>query len=130
MRPKRSKWEDTVGKTLSTLSIKWLYEPKTFEYVVPERKAKYTPDFELLKNKVYIEAKGYFRPVDRTKLRRFKKSHPGVIVILVFQEDKKIKGTKLRYSDWAKKNDFPYVVGLKDPKALHDAVSTLWPKSP
>lgn len=75
----------------------------------------YLPDFVVILpsgTKRYIEAKGYFRPDDRTKLLAVRKAHPDIDLRIVFAQDNKLnKNARSKYSDWAKKNNFPYSIG-------------------
>jgi hypothetical protein len=57
------------------------YETETLNYVVPERKAKYTPDFVFTKRNggtMYIETKGRWTTADRTKMKHVLQSNPGI----------------------------------------------------
>lgn len=72
----------------------------------------YIPDFTC--GDVLIEAKGYFRPEARAKMRAVKEQHPELDLRLLFQNNGKI-GKNFRYSDWAEKYDFTYAIG-KVPK--------------
>ena len=65
----RSKFEKTINASLKKKQgILYKYEPKddSLEYTLIK---KYIPDFVLTskdkKHKIFIEAKGYFRPADR-----------------------------------------------------------------
>jgi len=115
----QSKFEETIHKVLKRFrSILVSYESERLFYIIPERKARYTPDF-ILENKtktkkIYIETKGYLRPTDRTKMVRVKKSNPDADIRCIFQRNNKVKGTKMKYSDWAEKYGFPYAIGPKD----------------
>lgn len=56
--------------------IHWEYEPKEFEFPIKRGSRYYKPDFYLPAYDLWFEIKGYFRPQDKTKLRRFKKYYP------------------------------------------------------
>jgi predicted nuclease of restriction endonuclease-like RecB superfamily len=90
------------------------YEGEKVPYIVPARAASYIPDFILTKKdgtKLYLEIKGYLRPHDRVKMRLVKRHNPDLDIRLVFGQNNLVAGTKLRYSDWAKKNGFPFAIG-------------------
>lgn len=80
----RSRWEANLGRYYNYIGVKWLYESKIFyfnESPLIKRKIKrgtlsYTPDFYLFDIDILIEIKGFFRPQDITKLKRFKKYYP------------------------------------------------------
>ena len=113
----RSKFELTCAHLLDGNKIKFKYESEKLSYTT---EAVYTPDFiiESKKKKIYIEAKGYFKPADRKKMLSVRKSNPKLDIRLWFQADSYInnKTKASRYSDWAKKNSFKYHIGETLPK--------------
>ena len=66
----------------------------------------YIPDFilETPLGKIYVEAKGYFRPEAKRKLIAVKKQHPGMDLRLVFYCEKQA------YIKWALRYGFRYAV--------------------
>ena len=73
----RSKMEANTARYYNFAGVKWIYEFKEFEFDGIKRGNRfYKPDFFLPVADLYLEVKGYFRPGDKTKLRRFKKYHP------------------------------------------------------
>ena len=107
----KSKLESKFWDTLSVLfGSSVTYEGERIPYVL-ER--KYVPDFVILRedgSKTYIETKGYLRPTDRTKLAAVKRDNPGLDLRIIFASNNKISGSKMRYSDWAKKYHIPYSI--------------------
>jgi predicted nuclease of restriction endonuclease-like RecB superfamily len=109
---KRSSFEVEVESSLLTKVPKRSleYETELLEYFVPKF---YKPDF-IIRSKpkdIYIEAKGFFTPSDRTKLLAVKEAHPDLDIRLLFQRDNWLtKAHKQRYSDWARKNGFPFSI--------------------
>ena len=100
-------WEELVAKFRCPIT----YETEKLSYVL-ER--KYIPDFIIHRDngsKTYIEVKGYLRPADRAKLIAVKKNNPGLDLRLLFAQNNKVYGTKMRYSDWAKKYGFQFAFG-------------------
>lgn len=87
------------------------YETDSLPYTI---RRNYIPDFVVhLPNGAvrYIEAKGYLRPEDRTKMRAVKEANPLLDIRFVFAKDNLVTGSKMRYSDWAIKYGFPYSIG-------------------
>ena len=82
------------------------YEPDRFPFV---KKAHYTPDFKI-KDKTYIETKGYFAPSDRSKFLSFKEQYPDITVYLVFgnAKNKLNKNSKTTYGEWATRHDITW----------------------
>lgn len=73
--------------------------------------ATYLTDFKLPSG-IFVEAKGFFKPADRTKMASVIKCNPDVDIRMVFQADNWCtKKKKMRYSDWCKKNGIKYSVG-------------------
>jgi predicted nuclease of restriction endonuclease-like RecB superfamily len=109
---KRSGFEDEVVDCINSLEhpLKWEYETELLEYFTPKF---YKPDFIIRTkpNDIYIEAKGWLTPQDRTKLIAVKEAHPDIDLRLWFQRDNWVTTKKKqRYSDWAKRNGFKYAV--------------------
>ena len=78
----------------------------------------YYPDFVIERPNgtvTYIEIKGYLRPGDRSKMAAIRRQWPDADIRFVFAQDNKISGSKMRYSDWARKYNFQYAIG-KIPK--------------
>ncbi len=105
-------WKDMKRKLGRRKFPKAEYETEKLKYVLVKN---YIPDFVLTKRdgkKIYIEVKGYLRPADRTKMKAVKQLDPDLDIRIVFAKDNKIyKNSKTLYSDWAKKNNFPYSIG-------------------
>lgn len=95
-----------------TKAIQLKYEDDQLPYILIK---KYNPDFTIVfpnGKKRYIESKGYFRPTDRTKMLAVKRFDPTLDIRMVFAKDNTLsKNSKTRYSDWCKKNGFPYAIG-------------------
>lgn len=89
------------------------YENVKLSYVVHKT---YTPDFQLSPT-IFVETKGYFKPMDRQKQLLVKKQYPNVTFILIFQDSTKVitKGSKTTYKIWAENNGFKTL----DIKELH-----------
>ena len=73
----RSKMEANICRYYKLTEIEYIYEPKEFEFKTIKRGNRYyKPDFYLPIIDLWVECKGWFRPEDKTKLRRFKKYYP------------------------------------------------------
>lgn len=88
----RSRWEANYGRYLQWLKEKgeisdWWHEPETFWFDGVKRGCvSYLPDFlveESTGERVYYEVKGWMDQRSKTKLRRMKKYHPSVKLILI-----------------------------------------------
>jgi len=75
----RSKMEANIARYFNLRECKWKYEPVEYFFNKIKRGQRYyKPDFMIYYLDTYFlfEIKGYFRPEDKTKLRRFKKYYP------------------------------------------------------
>jgi hypothetical protein len=88
--------------------VPFSYEATKLRYEIPARTASYTPDFQI--GNMLIEAKGWFKAEDRTKLRLVKKSHPNADIRLVFQraQSKISKSSPTTYGKWCDDHGFPW----------------------
>lgn len=102
-------------RRLPHLSIE--YETEKLDYVIERN---YIPDFVVKfkdGRKMYIEAKGWFRPEDRSKMKAVKRKHPDLDIRIIFPSNNKLnKHSKTRYSDWCDNVGFPYHVGTQVPR--------------
>lgn len=105
----RSGLEEQVAAQLERLGIPVAFESIKIGYSVPERKARYTPDFPL-PNGIIIETKGRFLTADRQKHLLIKKQHPELDIRFVFSNSKaKIsKTSNTTYADWCRKHGFQF----------------------
>ena len=101
----KSKFEMRVAAELEELLGDINYEPDRLNFIQPEKKRFYLPDFKLREN-VYIETKGKWTSDDRAKHVWIKEQHPDVTIYLLFQNAnvKLNKRSKTSYGDWATKN--------------------------
>jgi hypothetical protein len=105
----RSGQEEDTADWLRKRGIEFGYEDRVINYVIPERPAKYTPDFNL-SNGIVVETKGRFLTPDRQKHLLIKKQHPGIDIRFVFSNSRaKIsKSSKTSYAMWCEKHGFMY----------------------
>ena len=112
----RSGFEKTIANLFKEARVRFKYEPDRIPYTISRT---YTPDFKI--GKIYIEAKGFFKSSDRTKMKLVKEQHPHLDIRMWFMADNWMtKAKKQRYTDWAFKNGFPYHVGKDFPHHWFD----------
>ncbi len=126
--PLKNLFETSVWRTIHALFKK--IDIPTWEFEVSYEKEKfgytlhktYKPDFEIMLSngdRRYVEAKGYFRPADRTKILAVLRDNPHLDLRLLFKSDNTLsKGSRNRYSDWATKHSIPFAVGELPPEWL------------
>ena len=101
----RSGLEDRFIQELEEYGLEPNYEAKKFEYIIPESKHNYTPDFPLSPH-IVIETKGRWVVEDRQKMLLIKEQYPEIDFRIVFYNAKqKIKkGSKTTYAMWCDKH--------------------------
>jgi hypothetical protein len=80
----RSTYEVRVARALTKMKIVWLYEPSAFEL---DGLHPYHPDFYLPEYKMWLEVKGWMRPVSRDKLRQFFVQYPNEELRIIREND-------------------------------------------
>jgi hypothetical protein len=105
----RSGLEMDIDNSLKEQGVDGEYEQHIIEYVKPETKHKYHPDFKL-PNGIFVETKGRFLTDDRKKHLLIKAQHPELDIRFLFQNSKsKIsKGSKTTYADWCIKYGYKF----------------------
>ena len=105
----RSGLEEAVSAQLKELGIPFEYELHVLKYTVPERLAKYTPDF-VLPNGIVVETKGRFVTADRTKHRLIKEQFPDLDIRFVFSNPNSTIGKKSKttYAMWCDRLGIQY----------------------
>lgn len=100
----RSGLEDDMIKELEGYDIDPNYEGKKLEYIIPESKHQYTPDFPVSPH-IVIETKGRWVVEDRQKMLLLIKQYPEIDFRMIFYNaNQKIKkGSKTSYADWCDK---------------------------
>ena len=87
----RSGWEANYARYLNWMKnrgdiLAWSYEPDRFEFPVKRGTRSYTPDFKVIEKNGdidYHEVKGWLTPKGKTRLKRMKKYHPNIKIILI-----------------------------------------------
>lgn len=123
----RSCWEANMCRYYSFISIKWEYESKTFFFndspfikkKIKKGTLSYTPDFYLSEQDIFTEIKGWFRPKDKTKLRRFKRYYPKKFDKLIFviydkYSRSKANGESIKFLCGVLGVDFKEILNYKD----------------
>ena len=105
----RSGLEEDLDSKLKAKGISGEYEQHKINYIQPQTKHTYTPDFRL-PNGTFIETKGRFVLADRKKHLLIKQQFPELDIRFIFQNSKaKIrKGSKTTYADWCNKYDIHF----------------------
>ena len=105
----RSGLEKDFIKLLESYSIEPNYESRKLEYIVPESKHVYTPDFPVSPH-IVIETKGRWVLEDRQKMLLIIKQYPDIDFRIVFYNaNQKIKkGSKTTYAMWCDKHGFKW----------------------
>lgn len=81
----RSKMEANILRYYKFIKVKYVYEPREFEFFKIKRGSRfYKPDIYLLEQDKFVEIKGFFTASDKTKIRRFKKYYPEEFAKLEF----------------------------------------------
>lgn len=106
----RSAWEANYARYLNFLidnnEIKsWEFEPETFWFKDIKRGCRsYTPDFKITNNNDEIEwheVKGWMDKKSKTKLKRMKKYHPNIQIIVIGEDEyKAISKWKAMIPNW------------------------------
>jgi len=99
----RNKFEQRIYLQLKKSQLSFKYESEKIPYVLA---GHYIPDFIVHTSlgKIYIEAKGYFRPEAKRKMVAVKRQHPELDIRLVFYSASK---TNLAF---AERHGFKYAV--------------------
>jgi len=120
----RSHLEERIAGQLERAGLHFDYEGEKISYVVPARKARYTPDFPVpykaKKAKIYIEAKGRFRTAqERQKLILVREQNPDIDLRIVFQKANNpiYKGSPTTYAMWAESHGIKWADGGVIPEA-------------
>jgi hypothetical protein len=110
----KSGLEHVVAEAIKSTPYDLKYETEIVNYIVPERKAKYTPDFVFTKRNgqfMFVETKGRWTTADRTKMKHVLASNPGIDIRMVFQNPNQrlSKTSKTTYAEYALKLGIKHV---------------------
>ena len=109
----RSGLEAKVADQINQAGLPVLFETDRVSYVVPQRGAKYTPDFKLPKKDggfIFIETKGIWTVQDRQKHLLIKDQSPDLDIRFVFSNQKArlYKGSPTTYAAYCDKHGWKY----------------------
>tara|TARA_B110000261_G_C12865879_1_gene270344 strand:- start:89 stop:514 length:426 start_codon:yes stop_codon:yes gene_type:complete len=109
----RSGLEESLAADLRSKGITYKFEPTTLKYNVPERVARYTPDFWVTTRTgkvIVIESKGQFFTKTRQLMLLVKAQHPDLDIRMVFSRSKQTisKTSSTSYAMWCQKHGFPF----------------------
>ena len=115
----KSGLERNFGTFLEDFSIPFTYEPRRYEFLVPEQLRHYTPDFEINDNKTVFETKGKFTSEDRKKMLLVLTCHPDLNLWMVFPkpQNRITKVSKTTYASWCEDHGIPWIE-LEELKSL------------
>ena len=101
----RSEFERGIALWLIKNNISYEYETMYLEYQ-PKIK-RYTPDFYLSKQDIFVEAKGFWDLADRQKHLLVKEQNKKFVIRLLFvnAKNKLNKSSKTTYGEWCDKHD-------------------------
>lgn len=105
----RSGLEEDMISQLTQAGLEPEYEAKKFEYIIPESRHTYTPDFAVSPH-IVIETKGRWVLEDRQKMLLVMKQYPDIdFRIIFYKASQKIKkGSKTSYADWCNKHNIKW----------------------
>lgn len=108
----RSKFEERYAPLL--LNFGCTYEPYKIQYIIPESKHNYTPDFVVERigcRSIIFELKGRWTREDRKKILYIHSQHPEYLLIMVFQNENLpiYKGSKVTYAKFCQKMNINYI---------------------
>jgi hypothetical protein len=113
----RSGLEEKMARQLKEAGVDAKFEAVKIQYLIPERTAKYTPDFIVEGSSIILEGKGRFggkygndAAKERQKLILVKEQLPELDIRIVFTDAKKklYKGSPTTYAKWAEDNGFKW----------------------
>ena len=101
----RSEFERGIALWLIKNNIIYEYETMYLEY--QPRIKRYTPDFYLSKQDIFVEAKGFWDLADRQKHLLVKEQNKKFDIRLLFvnAKNKLNKSSKTTYGEWCDKHD-------------------------
>lgn len=123
MRNVRNSFEDSIAEQIEYAVGCAAYECESIEYVSRKGERKqYYPDF-VLPNGLRVEAKGLFRPEDRSKHKCIKKQHPELEVRIVFQNatTRINRKSNTTYEQWCKRHGI---------RCAHNTIPASWFQEP
>lgn len=140
----RSGLEKKVAEQLEEEGVAYAHESQWIRYVVPEREAKYLPDFSFEDCPIIIEPKGRFGGTyyngrkqtggtkdaavkERQKFIFLKEQHPELDIRFVFSRASTpiYAGSKTTYAKWATDHGFKWSEKVVPPEWITDILKYL-----
>jgi hypothetical protein len=122
--PYRSWLEADVAHGLTQRKIDFEYETKKITYVEPVKVRTYTPDLILCDGRLIIEVKGRWTAIDRRKMSEVLEQNPDLNIKMLFHKDNTIsRNSRTRYSDWCRKRQIDYHIGIDVPQEWIDSAN-------
>jgi Autographiviridae endonuclease I len=136
----RSGLEKKVAEQLDAGGVAYGFESQWIRYIVPEREAKYLPDFSFEGSNIVIEAKGRFgggnpkfkQPAtdgakERQKLILLKEQHPELDIRILFSRASTpiYPKSKTTYAKWATDHGFKWAEKVVPPEWLADILQDI-----
>ena len=111
----RSQFECDVAHEMLEAEVEFGYEIERVRYNLPKI---YIPDFTLASG-VIVEAKGYFKPADRTKMEAVVRDNPDRDVRMLFQRasNKLNRNSKVTYAQWCERRNIQWAQGPALPRS-------------
>lgn len=78
-----SRWEANFARILNLLHIPWQFQAKTFDL----KFQKYTPDFYLPAQNMYVEIKNFLAPYSKKRDKIFRELYPNENLLLILKPD-------------------------------------------
>lgn len=102
----RSGYEVMFATILDKENIEWLYEPKCF---ILSNGKRYTPDFYLPKENIYIDTKGRFKDTSKIKIEEFKAMGNKLDVVFLKEIENRLGISYYKFKiNWVKQNNIKY----------------------
>lgn len=111
----RSNWEANFARILNAYKIKFEFEPTVFPFPIKKGTKAYTPDFFILKDRSWVEIKGYLDDKSKIKLKRFKRYYPKEFAKLTFVISKYSTDGK----NFAKELEIPNIIFYEDIRSVY-----------
>jgi len=106
----RSGLEASIANELEKNSVAYEFEKTKLKYTKPQKIHTYTPDFHLLKKRIFIETKGLFTTQDRQKMKLIREQHPDLDIRFIFSNSRAriSKKSKTTYGMWCDRYGYMY----------------------
>ena len=106
----RSGLEESIANELEKNRVAYEFEKTKLKYTKPQKIHTYTPDFHLIKKRIFIETKGLFTTQDRQKMKLIREQHPNLDIRFIFSNSRAriSKKSKTTYGMWCERYGYMY----------------------